>query len=355
MSMDWSSQSHPSITLDAEWIKEKGSVIATAPPALVKRLKEIHAGDRLFFWFLRMVGISVFLLLIAIGLFLLMASLPAIQKFGWGFVTSHSWDPVRHNYGALPVIFGTLVSSFLALAIATPVSLGIALFLNELAPRRLGTIVRFLVEMLAAIPSVVYGLWGIFVLAPWLRTSFEPMVGNFVDRLPLGLNEVLKPFFAGPFYGVGIFAAGIILAIMITPTISSISREVFAAIARSQREAALALGATRWEMMKLAVLKSSRAGIMGALVLGLGRALGETMAVTMVIGNRAEISTSIFAPAQTMASVIANEYAEATEALHVAALAQVGLTLFAVTFVVNGLARMLIWRVTRQPKVKAVR
>lgn len=352
MSMDWSTESRPSITIDTDWIKQKGSEIAQAPVETVRRLKEIHTPDRVFYWGLRAIGFTVLLLLLAIGIFLFSASLPAIQKFGWSFVWSRSWNPVTHEYGALPVIYGTLVSSFLALAVATPVSLGIALFLNELAPRRIAAVVRFLVEMLAAIPSVVYGLWGFFVLAPFLKLTFEPAVGNFVKGLPLGLSEFLYPVVAGPYHGFGMFTAGIVLAIMITPTISAISREVFAAIARSQREAALALGATRWEMMKLSVLRSSKAGIAGALVLGLGRALGETMAVTMVIGNSFEISTSIFAPAQTMASVIANEYAEATEALHVAALSQIGLTLFAVTFVVNSIARFLVWRVTRVPVAK---
>lgn len=352
MSMDWSTESRPSITIDTNWIKEKGSVIAQAPAETVRRLKEIHTPDRVFYWGLRAIGFTVLILLLAIGVFLFSASLPAMQKFGWSFIWKNSWNPVTHEYGALPVIYGTLVSSFLALLIATPVSLGIALFLNELAPRGVASIVRFLVEMLAAIPSVVYGLWGFFVLAPFLKNTFEPAVESVVKSLPSPMAEALYPLIAGPYYGVGMFTAGLVLAIMITPTISAISREVFAAISRSQREAALALGATRWEMMKLSVLRSSKAGIAGALVLGLGRALGETMAVTMVIGNSFAISTSIFAPAQTMASVIANEYAEATEALHVAALAQIGLTLFAVTFVVNSIARFLVWRVTRVPGAK---
>jgi phosphate transport system permease protein len=198
--------------------------------------------------------------------------------------------------------------------------------------------VGFLVQMLAAIPSVVYGLWGVFVLAPWLRVSIEPFLSKHLGFLP---------FFQGAPYGVGMLAAGIILAIMITPTVSSISREVFSAIPRSQREAALALGATRWEMMRIAVLRSSKAGVIGAIMLGLGRALGETMAVTMVIGNRASISASLFAPSQTMASVLANEYAEATSDIHLSALAAIGFSLFLVTFILNGLARLLVWRMTR--------
>ncbi len=202
----------------------------------------------------------------------------------------------------------------------------------------------FLVQMLAAIPSVVFGLWGIFVLAPWLRTSAEPLLGSTLGWLPL---------FQGPPYGVGMLAAGVILAIMITPTISAISVEVFRAVPTAQREAALALAATRWEAMRIAVLGAAKSGVFGAATLGLGRALGETMAVTMVIGNRAEASASLFAPAQTMASVIANEYAEATSELHLSSLAAIGLSLFAVTFVLGVLARLLVWRVTGPARGRA--
>jgi len=225
------------------------------------------------------------------------------------------------------------MSSILAMLMAVPVSVGVALFLNELAPRWLGKVAGFLVEMLAAIPSVVYGLWGIFVLAPIIRTTVQPW---------LQAHFGFVPFFQGPAYGVGMMTAGIILGIMVTPTISSLAREVFRAIPRSQREAALALGATRWETMVIAVLRSSKPGIFGASLLGLGRAVGETMAVTMVIGNRSEISASLFAPSQTMASVLANEYAEASSSLHLSALIEVGLVLFAVTFVMNGFARLMI-------------
>jgi phosphate transport system permease protein len=245
---------------------------------------------------------------------------------------------VQEEFGALPVIFGTLVSSLIAVAIAGPLSIGIALFLNEIAPKRVSDAVGFLVQMLAAIPSVVYGLWGIFVLAPWLRTVVEPTLSKHLGFLPL---------FQGAPYGVGMLAAGVILSIMITPTISSITREVFSAVPRGQREAALALGATRWEMMRLSVLRASRPGVIGAIILGLGRALGETMAVTMVIGNRASISASLFAPSQTMASVLANEYAEATSDMHLSALAAIGFSLFLVTVVLNSLARVLVWRMTR--------
>jgi phosphate transport system permease protein len=302
------------------------------------RRGDIHRGDRAFHGLLRLSGWLTIALLAAIALQMGRLAWPALAKFGPGFVLGTDWDPAAGIFGAAPFIYGTVVSSLLALLLAAPISVGVALFLTELAPRRLAASVGFLVEMLAAIPSVVYGLWGIFVLAPWLRTTVEPGLGRTLGFLPL---------FAGPPYGVGMLAAGIILAIMITPTIAAICREVFRAVPLPQREAALGLGATRWEMMRVSVLSASHTGILGAVVLGLGRALGETMAVTMVIGNRNEISASLLAPGQTMASIIANEYAEASGGLHVAALAAVGLTLFLVSFVINALARLLVWRVNR--------
>ncbi|MFM8269036.1 MAG: phosphate ABC transporter permease subunit PstC [Pseudomonadota bacterium] len=288
--------------------------------------KDVRRADRLFLGTLRSWAALIVLALVSMGFFLFDASELAIQKNGFlSFILSSDWDPVQDIYGALPVIYGTLVSSLLSLCIAFPLSVGIALFLNEIAPSGLARVIGFLVEMLAAIPSVIYGLWGIFVLVPWVRLHVQPL-------------------FSGPAYGVGMFSAALILSLMILPTISSLAREVFAAIPRTQRESALALGATRWEMMKLAVLKSSRGGLFAAMMLGLGRALGETMAVTMVIGNRAQIVRSLFAPAQTMASVIANEYAEATSDIHLSSLALVGLLLFGVTFITSSIARLLIWR-----------
>lgn len=305
-----------------------------AAPARRKR-REIHFGDRVFALLLKLPALALAAVLLAIAYFLFRAAEPAIKKFGLDFVTSSVWDPVQDLFGATPVVYGTVVSSTIAIAIALPLSVGVALFLTEIAPRRLGRVIGFLVEMLAAIPSVVYGLWGIFVLAPWLRTTVEPMLERTLGFLP---------FFEGPAYGVGMLAAGVILSIMITPTISSIAREIFDAIPEGQREAALALGATRWEAIRLGVLKSSKRGILGATILGLGRALGETMAVTMVIGNRHEIALSLFAPSTTMASIIANEYSEATSDLHVSALVEVGLVLFVVTFVINSVARLFISR-----------
>jgi phosphate transport system permease protein len=262
----------------------------------------------------------------------------AIDRFGLGFITTSAWDPVAEKFGAVPLVFGTLLSSFLALLIAVPLSLGVAIFLTEFAPMRIRQPVAFVIGLLAAIPSVVYGLWGIFVLIPLLRTTVFPFLEGVLGFLP---------FFEGPIYGPSMLTAGIILAIMVMPYIMSVAREVLVAVPNSQREAALALGATRWEAVRTAVLPYARSGIFGAIILGLGRALGETMAVTMVIGNRHEISASLFAPGYTMAAAIANEFSEAVGDLHLAALAYVALLLFAVTVIVNAAARLLIWRVAR--------
>jgi phosphate transport system permease protein len=262
-------------------------------------------------------------------------SLPSMREFGLGFLASEEWDPVKDIYGARPFIYGTIVSSILALVIAVPLSLGIAIYLSQFAPRWLRSPLGFLVELLAAIPSVVYGLWGIFVLAPFLGKTVEPF---FVDHFSA------LPIFRGPVYGVGLFSAAIVLAIMILPTISAISRESMLGVASDQKEAAQALGATPWETVRIAVLPLARPGIIGAVILGLGRALGETMAVTMLIGNRPEISASIFAPAYSIASVIANEFAEVTAGIHMAALIELALILLVITLLLNLFARLLVQR-----------
>jgi len=279
-------------------------------------------------------------LVIAIALAIFAAAWPAFSKLGLSIITTSDWDVASGHFGAAPAIFGTLVSSTVALIIATPLAIGIAIFLSEFSPLWLRRPVGFLVDLLAAIPSVVYGLWGIFVLIPLLRTSVMPFLR---DTLHLGAT----PFFSGPAYGPSMLAAGIILAIMALPYISSVSREVLLAVPRSQREAALALGATRWEMIRDAVIPYAKSGIIGGIMLGLGRALGETMAVTMVIGNRAEISASLFAPGYTMASLIANEFSEATNDLHLSALMAVGAILFVITLIINAIARWLVWRVSK--------
>lgn len=262
----------------------------------------------------------------------------SIARFGLKFFVGNTWDPVSGDFGALPFIYGTLVSSLVALVLAVPLAVGVAVFVTELCPRSLRSIISFTVELLAAIPSVIYGLWGIFVLAPILRNYVQPWLSKY-----LGWTDL----FSGPAYGIGMLAAGIILAIMVVPIIASITREVLVAVPQSQREAVLALGATRWEMVRMAVLRNARVGIMGGIILGLGRAIGETMAVTMLIGNRPEIAKSLFAPGYTMASVIANEFSEATDDLYLSALVEVGLVLLIVTVIVNALARLLIWSITR--------
>jgi phosphate transport system permease protein len=313
---------------------------ASHPPRCAGIFREVNLGDRLFRLVTGMFAASVVLILAAMALQMTRASAASIEHFGLGFITGVDWDPVRDSFGALPFIYGTVVSSLLALLLAVPVSLGVAVYLAELAPPFVRRPLGFTVELLAAIPSVVYGLWGIFVLAPLLRERVEP---------PLGAALGFLPFFRGAPRGFGMLAAGLILAIMIVPTIASVSRDVMGAVPKVQREGALALGATRWETVRTAVIPYARSGIVGAVVLGLGRALGETMAVTMVIGNRAEISASLFDPSHTMASVIANEYAEASNALHLSALSELGLVLFAVTLLLNVAARLLVWRVGRLP------
>jgi phosphate transport system permease protein len=315
---------------------------ATPPPstAASAHIEGSSVGDRAYRWATTGFALIIPVLLLLIAAEVFIAAWPALSKFGFGFFTGTEWDAVNGHFGAAPAIFGTIVSSLIALLIATPLSVGVAIFLAEFAPRWVRQPIAFLVDLLAAIPSVVYGLWGILVLVPFLRGYVMPF---FKETLHLGDF----PLFAGPSYGPSMLAAGSILAIMVLPYISAVTREVLMAVPRSQREAALALGATRWEMIWDAVLPFARSGIIGGIILGLGRALGETMAVTMVIGNRHEISASLFAPGYTMASVIANEFSEATNDLHVSALMAVGAALFIVTVIVNVIARWLVWRTAR--------
>jgi phosphate transport system permease protein len=307
---------------------------APAPPPL----ERASYGDRVFRALLTLAALALPVLLGFLVYQLWTGSRLAIDRFGLGFVTSSTWDPVAEKFGAFPLIFGTLVSSLVALCIAVPLSLGVAIYLTEFAPKAIRQPVAFLIGLLAAIPSVVYGLWGIFVLIPLLRKTLFPLLRDTLGFLPL---------FQGPIYGPSMLAAGIILAIMVMPYIMSVSREVLLAVPDTQREASLALGATRWEAVVTTILPYARSGIIGAIILGLGRALGETMAVTMLIGNRHEIASSLFAPGYTMAAAIANEFAEAVGDLHLSALAYVALLLFLVTVLVNAGARLLIWRVAR--------
>jgi phosphate transport system permease protein len=300
--------------------------------------KKLNIGDLVFKNITMFFALLVFLLVFLMGLEMYRQSGEAIGKFGWGFLTSAVWDPVNNDFGALPFIFGTLFSSLLALLIALPLGLGVAVFLSEIAPRWLEQPVSFVVELLAAIPSIVYGLWGIFVLVPLLRTFVEPFLRKSLGFLPL---------FKGPAYGFGMLATVLILTIMTLPIITSISRDVLRAIPNAQREAALAIGATRWEMVKI-IFGTAKSGILGATLLGLGRAVGETMAVTMVIGNRPSISWSLFDPGYSMASVIANEFSEATTALYTSALVEIALILFVMTLLLNAGARLIVWGVTRK-------
>jgi phosphate transport system permease protein len=297
-----------------------------------------RVADNTFAAIMLVCACSIFAIVLFILGILVIHSRPSLVAFGWKFFTRSAWDPVSGDFGALPFIFGTLATSLLALCMAVPLALGVAVFLTELCPRPLRAPISFLTELLAAIPSVVYGLWAVFVLVPLMRAPIGPF---FVKTL--GWTGL----FSGPNFGVGLLTASIILAIMILPIISSLTRDIMTAVPNSQREAVLALGATRWEMIRIGVLRNSRIGIVGAIMLGLGRALGETMAVTMVIGNHPDISKSLFAPANTLASVIAGEFSEATSDIYLSALIEIGLALFLVTIVVNAIARLMVWAVTR--------
>ncbi|MGA7575605.1 MAG: phosphate ABC transporter permease subunit PstC [Terriglobales bacterium] len=324
-------------------VKAALKIEARTTPLLQGKVSEIP--DVVFSWAMRLCGLAVVGLLGLIVYQLVVGSQLSWHAFGWKFFWQSDWNPVEDVYGALPFIYGTILSSLLSLVIAVPLSIGVAVFITEMCPIRLRGILSFTTELLAAIPSVVYGLWAIFVMVPILREYVQPFLGK-----TLGWTG----FFTGPPYGIGMLAAGVILAIMVIPIISSITREVLTVVPQHQREAVLALGATRWEMIRMGVLRNARAGIVGAIILGLGRALGETMAVTMVIGNRPEIAKSLFAPGYTMASVLANEFTEATGDLYLSALIEIGLALFFVTIVVNALARLMVWSVTRGQPARSV-
>ncbi|KAB0665072.1 phosphate ABC transporter permease subunit PstC [Oryzomonas japonica] len=298
-------------------------------------------GDAIFRGFTLLLACSIIVILLLMTAEMVKESLPAISRFGWRFISGSTWDAVQEEFASLPYLYGSIVSSILAILLATPLSIGTALFITELAPRKVGAATAALVELLAAIPSVIYGLWGILVMTPWLQSTIQPFLIEHFGFLP---------FFRGAPYGVSMLAAVFILMIMIVPIITSITKEVLMAVPSSQKEAAIALGATRWEMIRMAVLPYGRSGILGAVILGLGRAIGETMAVTMVIGNTPKISLSLLSPAYTMPSVIANEFAETTTKMHASALMEIGLILLFVTLVINFLARMLLWSVTRKWK-----
>jgi len=292
-------------------------------------------GDKIFLYLTFIFALIIAVSLVALLIVLNISAWPAIQKFGVSFLTRLDWDPVKEVFGALPAIYGTLLSSIIALIIAVPISIGSAVFLSELAPAWIREPCSFLIEMLAAIPSVIIGLWGLFVLVPFIRSPIESWLGSHLGFLPL---------FQGPLFGLGFLAAGIILAVMVVPIITAVSRDVMRAVPVTQREAMYALGATRWETIYRTVLPYCRSGLLGAVILGLGRALGETMAVTMVIGNSYALTSSLFSPGVTIASKIASEFSEASGDIYIGSLVELALVLFGITLLVNIIARLMVWR-----------
>jgi phosphate transport system permease protein len=308
--------------------------LAPAP----RRVHTTARGDAVFKWLTFACSALVPLVMLAIGLELLLSSLPALRQFGWRFFLSQEWNPVLQEFGAASSIFGTLVSTLIAMAIAVPLSLAIALFLVELAPPRVSRVVGTAIELLAAVPSIIYGMWGLFVFAPFMATYVQPFLGGALGFLPL---------FTGPPLGIGMLTAGIILAFMVLPFVSAVTRDVFQLVPPVVKESAFGMGATTWEVTYKVTIPYGLVGIIGAVFLGLGRALGETMAVTFVIGNAHRISASLFAPANTIASTLANEFSEATEPLYVSSLVALGLVLYIITYLVQVVSQMLLKRMYR--------
>jgi len=324
-----------------------GPAIAAVEPQSARRamVPPSRFGDKAFEWLTLLMALGVVVLVILLGWELWRGSSLAVRKFGFHFLTTSTWDPVAEQFGALPFIYGTVVSSLIALFIAVPLSIATAAYLTELAPLWIRQPLVSLIEMLAAIPSVILGLWGIFVMIPWLREYPFPLLKRLFGW---------TPFFTGPIYGPSMLAGGIIIAIMILPIITSVSREILRSVPNLQREAAYALGATRWEATRIAVLSYAKNGLFGAVILGLGRALGETMAVTMVIGNTPQIAASLFKPGYTLASVIANEFTEATTDMYLQALFEIGLVLFGITILANLLAQLLLQTMSTTSTTRAV-
>jgi phosphate transport system permease protein len=308
-----------------------------------RTLRRFRIGDSTFRIMTQCSAIAVLVLLAGVILSLVIGSLPAWKAFGFGFFTSESWNPVTERFGAAPAIYGTLLTSFLALLIGVPVSLGIAIFLTEICPERLRRPIGIAVELLAGIPSIIYGIWGLFVFAPWFQVHVQPLFIDGFANIPL-LNQL----FAGPPYGIGVLTAGLILAIMVLPFITSITREVFDTVPPVLKEAAYGIGCTRWEVMRRVVIPYTRVGIIGGVMLGLGRALGETMAVTFVIGNAHRIVPSILAPGTTISATIANEFTEAVGDLYTSSLVALGLILFIITFIVLAAARLMLMRIEKK-------
>jgi phosphate transport system permease protein len=308
-----------------------------------RTLRRFRIGDRTFKILTQGSAIAVLVLLAGVMLSLVYGSIPAWQAFGFEFFTSQSWNPVTEKFGALPAIYGTLLTSIIAMLIGVPVSLGIAIFLTELCPERLRRTIGTAIELLAGIPSIIYGIWGLFVFAPFFQAHLQPVLIDAFANIP-----VLNQLFAGPPYGIGLLTAGLILAIMVLPFITSITREVFDTVPPVLKEAAYGIGCTRWEVMRRVVIPYARVGIIGGVMLGLGRALGETMAVTFVIGNAHRIMPSIMAPGTTISASIANEFTEATGALYTSSLITLGLILFFITFIVLAASRLMLMRVEKK-------
>jgi phosphate transport system permease protein len=306
-------------------------------------LRRFRIGDQAFKAITQGAAITVLVLLAGVMLALVHGSLPAWKAFGFGFFTSQSWNPVTEKFGALPAIYGTLLTSFIAMLIGVPISLGIAMFLTEISPQRLRRPIGIAIELLAGIPSIIYGIWGLFVFAPWFQVHVQPLLIDTFADVP-----VLNQLFAGPPYGIGMLTAGLILAVMVLPFITSITREVFDTVPPVLKEAAYGIGCTRWEVMRRVVIPYTRVGVIGAVMLGLGRALGETMAVTFVIGNAHKIFPSILAPGTTISATIANEFTEAVGDLYTASLVALGLILFLITFIVLACARYMLMRIERK-------
>jgi phosphate transport system permease protein len=317
--------------------------LKSAAPERTRALDRLRLSDTVFHNLTRAAAIGVLLLLSGVIISLISGSLPALREFGFGFLVTQSWNPVTDAYGALPAIYGTLITSFIAMLIAVPVGLMIAFFLTELCPQWLRRPIGIAIELLAGIPSIIYGIWGLFMFAPFLQATLQPFLIKTFHGIP-----VFGALFAGPPYGIGMLTAGLILAIMVLPFVTSISRDVFEAVPPVLKEAAYGLGCTTWEVVRYVVLPYTRVGVIGGVMLGLGRALGETMAVTFVIGNAHRISASLLAPGTTISATIANEFTEAVGDLYTSALISLGLILFVITFIVLAIARYMLLRLERR-------
>ena len=322
---------------------EEGAVVSVAGATRSRVLDRLRLGDTVFRHLTRSAAIAVLLLLSGVIIALVDGSLPALQTFGFGFLTTEQWNPVTENFGALAPIYGTLVTSLIAMLIAVPVGLMIAFFLTELCPQWLRRPIGIAIELLAGIPSIIYGIWGLFIFAPFLQETLQPFLINTLGNVP-----GIAPLFAGPPYGIGVLTAGLILAIMVLPFVTSISRDVFEAVPVVLKEAAYGVGCTTWEVVRYVVLPYARVGVIGGVMLGLGRALGETMAVTFVIGNAHRVSASLLAPGTTISATIANEFTEAVGDLYTSSLIALGLILFVITFIVLAAARYMLMRIERR-------